>query len=604
MTRFARYLLVILVVAGLSAGGWYIRQYLHEAPLDEGAKVDPITGRPIDPNTGKPVGKLVVLVVFDQMRGDYLARWADHFSPNGFERMKKEGVWYSAVEIPYACTSTGPGHASIATGAPPSVTGIIENEWFDRKAGATVYCAQPHKPFDLVPPVPASDEKASRGSGIGFSPDQLLAETVADKLRLATAGRSRVISLSIKDRTAVLMGGKKPDAVYCFDTRDGRFHTGGYYRDRAHPWAEDFNTAGMVNQWFGKDWVRFRPKLNYEELTKNHDAAPGEDYGIDQGLSFPHPIKGKHDAHAIGPKYYEAVETSPFGNELLFELVKKALFAEKLGAGEAADLLCVSFSSNDLIGHRWGPDSWEVLDITLRSDQLIADFLAFLDTNLGKSRYTLVITADHGVCPIPEQKKIPTAQRVKLTDKNNEIFTPLTAALNSTFGPAPGGPTRWFEANEASEQSRVWPWIYLNYRALDSRGLKAEQVADYVCDWLKGQPYIETAFTRRQVESGTFERDSIGAKVKLAYYPDRCGDVIAIPKPGVIVTPYNGGTNHGTPHPYDSHVPILAMGSGIPPLGKRSEKVSSLIVAPIVARALGIDPPANAVEKVPGELMK
>ena len=413
----------------------------------------------------------------------------------------------------------------------------------------------------MVPSVNASEEKASRGSGIGFSPERLLAETVADKLKAVTAGKSKVVSLSIKDRTAVLMGGKKPDAVYCFDTRDGRFHTGTYYGDRAHPWVEDFNTAGIVNQWFGKPWERFRPNLDYQALTGNMDAtAQGEDRGISQGLSFPHPTDG--GLKAIGPKYYEAVETSPFGNELLIELVKKALVAEKLGVGETADLLCVSFSSNDLIGHRWGPDSWEVLDITLRSDKLIADLLTLLDSSLGKERYTLVMTADHGVCAhsrAGSRRSIPTARRVKLTDKENEIFTPLTAALNATCSTAPSEvQLSWFEASlEANEQARLWPWIYLNYRALESRGLKAEEVARYVRDWFIGQSFIEAAFTREQVERETFERGSIGAKVRLAYYADRCGDVIAIPKAGVIVDALQRRHEpHGYPHPYDSHVPM------------------------------------------------
>jgi predicted AlkP superfamily pyrophosphatase or phosphodiesterase len=602
MPRILRYVLVFLIVAGLSVGGYFAYQYIRKTQDDQSVRVDPTTGRPIDPATGKPIGKLVVLVVFDQMRGDYLSRWASEFGADGFERMKKEGVWYSAVEIPYSCTSTGPGHASIATGAPPSATGIVENEWYDRKAAATVYCAQPLRPYEMVPPVASTEEKASRGSGIGFSPDRLLAETVGDKLKAVTGGKSKVVSLSIKDRTAVLMGGKNPDAVYCFDTRDGKFHTDAFYRERAHSWVEEFNSATLVNQWFNKPWERFSLKLDYKALTKNDDVAPGEDRGVSQGLFFPHPTNG--GLKEIGPKYYEAVETSPFGNELLFELVKKAIAAEKLGAGETADLLCVSFSSNDLIGHRWGPDSWEVLDITLRSDKLIADFLSLLDSTLGKDRYTLVITADHGVCPLPEQEKFPTAQRVLLSDKENPLFPQLNLALVSTFGMLGSEPIRWFVANDGKEQERVWPWIYLNYPAIESRGLKTQEVADYVRDWLKGRPFIETAFTRSQIETETFEPGSFGAKVKLAYYPDRCGDVMAIPKPGVLITTYKSGTNHGTPQPYDSHVPILAIGSGIPTVGTRQEKISSLIVAPILSHALGIERPANAVEKVPAELMK
>jgi hypothetical protein len=609
MPRFVTYLVTLLIVLGAATGAWFVYKRSKDNAVNtaSGDQPHPHSGRPVDPATGKPVGKLVVLVVFDQMRGDYLSRWAGQFSQSGFERIKKEGVWFSSVEIPYACTSTAPGHASISTGAPPSVTGIIENEWFDRSAGAAVYCVEPVKDVEMVPPVAQTDAKASRGTGKGFSPERLLAQTVADKLKSTSAEKSKIVSLSLKDRTAVLMGGKLEGeksnvAVYCFDTRDGKFHTDTYYRDRAHPWIDEFNTAAIVDQWFGKPWDRFRPNLDYQSLTGNTDTAAGEDRGVSQGLAFPHPTDG--GLKSIGPKYYEAVETSPYGNELLFELAKKAIEAEKLGKGETADLLCVSFSSNDLIGHRWGPDSWEVLDITLRSDKLIADLLAHLDATLGKDRYSLVITADHGVCPLPEQEKYPTARRVKLSQQTNEIFPPLSEALNITFGPAPGTPMRWFETDTAKEQERVWPWTYLNYRAIESRGQDVEKVRDYVRDWFKGRPFIETAFTRTEIEKGTFEPGSFGAKVKLAYNPGRCGDVIAIPKPGVLITSYNQGTNHGTPQPYDSHVPVLAIGDGIPAAGTRTEKVSSLIVAPILSHALGIEPPANAVEKLPAAIAK
>jgi hypothetical protein len=602
MPRLVRYLLVLLVIAALSVGGWFA--YVKTRPPEA---LDPAADKPLDPPAGKTGGRLVVLVVFDQMRGDYLARWEKLFGSGGFERMKSEGVWFANAELPYACASTGPGHASIGTGATPAVTGIIENEWFDRPSGKTVYCAQPKRPYELVPPVPASDKKASRGSGIGFSPDQLLAETVGEKLKAANGGRGKVISLSIKDRTATLMAGgngdRKPDAVYCFDTRDGRFHTDTYYRDHPHPWVEEFNAAGVANRWAGKTWDRFRPALDYKTHSGQPNPAPGSGYGISQHLNFPHPMA---EGKPAGPEYYEALETSPYGNELLFELVKKAIAAEKLGTGDAPDLLCVSFSSNDLIGHYWGPDSWEVLDVTLRADQMMADFLTYLDSSVGKDRYTLVMTADHGVCPVPEQNAaMKSARRVMMEAGNNEIYTPLTAALNERFGIPASGPTQWF-AGEAREQARVWPWVYLNYRALDGRGLRPEPVAEFVRDWLAGQAFIEAAFTREELEQIDLAKADpwgIPAKVKQAYYGPRCGDVVAAVKPGVLVTTYKSGTNHGTPNAYDTHVPVVAYGSGIPRLGKRSERASSLIVAPMLARALGIDPPANAVEKVPAMLV-
>jgi hypothetical protein len=474
------------------------------------------------------------------------------------------------------------------------VTGIIENEWWDRKESKRVYCCQPTRPFELVPPPPADSGKTGRGADTGFSPERLLAETVGDKLKAATGGKGRVFSLSIKDRTAVLMGGQKPDAAYCFETRDGIFHTGAFYRDQVHPWVSKFNGTKPADRWFDQSWDRFRPELEYAKITGYPDDAAGEATGFNgQGRIFPHIFKGKLAAPAKG--YYEAVECSPAGNEMLAEFAKKAIAAEKLGQGETLDLLCVSFSSNDLIGHIYGPDSWEMLDITLRSDKMMADFLKFLDTTVGKEHYTLVMSADHGVCPLPESKQFPTAQRLPVTD----VYNALKESLDEAFKDKPGGPTEWFETNNPKDLDRIWPWVYLNHAAIKARGLEVEAVAFTLRGLLTKLPYIETAFTRADLESKPYTDGSFGAKARLAYYPDRCGDVIAIPKPGVLVTGYAAGTNHGTTQPYDTHVPVLAIGAGVPALGKQTERKSSLIVAPILAKSLGIDPPAKAVEKAP-----
>ncbi|MCE9567833.1 MAG: alkaline phosphatase family protein [Planctomycetes bacterium] len=589
MLRTAVPIFVLMGVVGLVAST-VINQRIQPvvAVLDQ-------TEPPVDPIPSKPAGKLVVLVVFDQMRGDYMTKWSEYYGQGGFERLKKEGVWYSDVQIPYACTSTGPGHASLVTGAPPSVTGIIENEWWDRKEAKRVYCCQPLKrPFELVPPPPADAGKTGRGADTGFSPERLLAETVGDKLKASNGGKGRVVSLSIKDRTAVLMGGQKPDAAYCFDTRDGLFHTGTYYREQAHPWVSEFNGTKPADKWFEEKWDRFRPDLDYTKITGNPDDAPGEGFGFNgQGQVFPHVFKGKLQAPAKG--YYDAVECSPGGNEMLLEFAKKAVVAEKLGQGETTDLLCVSFSSNDLIGHIYGPDSWEMLDVTLRADNVVADFLTFLDTTVGKDRYTLVMSADHGVCPIPEQRKFGNANRLPVT----AIYNELSDLLNGAYEATPGGPTQWFETNDPKDLDRVWPWVYLNHTAIKSRGLTPEAVAETIRDSFVGRRYLETAFTRKQLETEMFAADSFGAKAKLAYHPNRCGDVIVIPKPGVLITGYANGTNHGSPQPYDSHVPVLAIGAGIPALGKQAEKKSSLIVAPILARGLGIPSPKDAVEKPP-----
>jgi hypothetical protein len=593
--RIGLLLLVVLLLAGLAVGAWFLFPGKHPEPTPE-------------PGSSS---KLVVLIVFDQMRGDYVERWAGEFGPDGFERIKKAGAWYSNAHLPYACSSTGPGHASIATGAPPSVTGIIENEWYDRGRAAKVYCVQPTREFPLVPPIPASSAKASRGEETGFSPEQLLpgATTVGDALHAASAGTGRVFSLSLKDRTAVLMGGRKPTGVYCFDTRDGKFHTGEFYRQTPHPWVEEFNKSGRVDKWFGVNWELLKPPADYDKLA-GPDAAPGEAPGKKQGVTFPHPTTG--GLSAVGPAYYEALEMTPFGDDLLFDLTKTAITAEKLGTSGTTDLLCVSFSSNDLIGHQWGPDSHEVMDVTLRSDRLIGEFLKFLDETVGPDHYVVVITADHGVCPIPEQKKIPTAARVRVAD----VVSGLEAALEAKFGPGPDGQkTRWLEATDYAD--RIWPWIFLNRKAIEARGPGSEKTYDESCEfaaeWLTNNPsYVLVAFTRKQIEANAppvvpgreAEVGAVFERVKLAYHPARCGDVIAVVRPGVLVSGYPAGTSHGTPHDYDTHVPILVYGAGVPAVGKVARPVSSLIVAPTVARGLGIDPPVGATEPVPTELRK
>lgn len=222
MPRSLRVLVFLFLVAGSAVGGWFLVRSLQNRPSDN----------PVNPsNTANGGAKLVVLVVFDQFRGDYLERWANEFGKDGFERIKRDGVWFANCHVPYACTSTAPGHASIATGATPSVHGIVENAWLDRKDGHLVYCVQPSREYALVPPLPANAGKPERGSEIGFSPENLLAPTISDALR--TSGKGRVVSLSVKDRAAVLMGGKATNSssptVYCFDLRDGKFHTDAYY---------------------------------------------------------------------------------------------------------------------------------------------------------------------------------------------------------------------------------------------------------------------------------------------------------------------------------------------------------------------------------------
>ncbi len=282
--------------------------------------------------------------------------------------------------------------------------------------------------------------------------------------------------------------------------------------------------------------------------------------------------------------YYKALYNSPFGNELLLGLAKRAIDAEGLGTQETPDLLCVSFSSNDAIGHCWGPDSQEVLDVTLRSDLIVKDLLEFLDSRVGKGRYVLALTADHGVCPLPEVARSQGKNAGRVSPTLLEIQA--GEFLKKTFGPKNGN-DRWLEATSG-------PWFYLNRGLFAQRKLKSADVENALANWLKKQPGIQAAYTRTQLQNGLPNDDAIGQKVRRSFHPDRSGDLVMVLKPYYLLSPVVAtGTDHGTPHPYDTHVPLLIYGPRIRK-GVRKEPVAPQATAVILARSLGIKPPSGA----------
>ena len=297
--------------------------------------------------------KLAVLVVFDQLRGDYLSRWDRLFGPDGFHRIEKEGVWFTNCHYPYAYTVTGAGHASLTTGTWPSEHGIIGNEWFDRATGDEAGCVAVGR-YTRVPPKPGAEASRTSVTSLAktsVSPERLLVPNVADALKDATGGNGKVVSLSFKDRSAVLPGGKRPDACYWFDTSAGIFVTSTYYREKPHAWVDAFNKSRIADKWFSMNWDRLRTDVDYESLSGPDDVI-GEGRGQAQGRTFPHPMHGGDSKP--GSRYNQALYNSPFGNELLCSLAAWAVDAENLGNGDAPDLLCLSFSCNDTIGHIWG----------------------------------------------------------------------------------------------------------------------------------------------------------------------------------------------------------------------------------------------------------
>jgi predicted AlkP superfamily pyrophosphatase or phosphodiesterase len=534
-----------------------------------------------------PKAKLAVLVVFDQLRGDYLTRWDEQLTEGGFHRLETDGAWFQNCNYPYANTVTGAGHSSLSTGCSPERHGIVHNDWFDREAGEFVYCATSPR-YQQVPPAKKSadpEDKKSAGSG---SPERLLAPTLGDALKAATDGKAKVVALSLKDRASCLPGGQKPDACYWFDTSTGNMVTSTYYRDAVHLWVADFNKERLVDKWYGKDWTRFRSDLDYDKLSGPDDVA-AEGKGFGQGRTFPHPMDG--GKKEIGKDYYEALYNSPFGNELLLELAKKAIDAEELGKHDVPDLLTLSFSCNDPVGHMWGPDSHEVLDVTLRSDRIVKELLDYLDAKVGKGKYVLILSADHGVCPLPEVTKAQGKDAGRIVPA--EFLKAANAFLQEKYG-------------ETDEKTRCLHGImdgmfYLSRAWLKSKKLDQSEVEKVLAAWLVKQPGVQTAYTRTQLLGDIPADDEIGQRVKKSFYEKRSGDVLVVPKPYYVWLKYTTGTTHGTPHPYDTHVPLLAMGPGIKP-GVRKDPVTPQAGTMILSRALGIKPPKAAEAKLPEKL--
>ena len=540
--------------------------------------------RPAPPSERKV--KLAVLVVFDQMRGDYLERWHPLFGPDGFARLQRDGAWFTRCHYPYGTTTTGPGHASMLTGACADVHGIVNNDWMEK--GNKVYCAGPAR-YRLVPSSPGAGDKPT---SVG-APGLLLSETVADVLKEASRGRAKVFGLSLKDRSAVLPVGKRPDGAYWFN---GAFVTSTYYSDRVHPWVAAFNTSKTADRWFGTDWTRFGTDFDYAPWSGPDDAF-GEGKGHGQGVAFPHPTTG--GTGPLGPKYYEALSYSPYGNDLLLEFTKACIRAEKLGTRDDPDLLVVSFSSNDLIGHTWGPDSQEVLDVTLRSDALMADLLAYLDRRVGRDRYLLAVTADHGVCPLPEvsrAKGIAGAQRVNLVELQKALEAHLTGAFPGAT-PAGGKAVVWVQ-----EGGFLLPWVYLNPRSVGASGRSREAVAAEAAKFLETRAGVSRTFTRTELGGPFPAADAVATRVKRSFHPARCGDVCVILQPFCIPSgPLGTGTTHGTPHDDDTHVPLLVYGPGIRG-GTRDEPTTPQALASIFAKWLNVRRQRDAAFPIPDTL--
>ncbi len=569
----------LCVGAGLIAG-------LEQKPSQNLAAKDAAAPRP----------KLAVIVVFDQFRGDYLERWKDLYGEGGFRRLMTDGAWFTNCHYPYSDTLTAPGHASISTGSTPSRHGIVANDWYDRKKGDMTTSVEDER----YPLVPAPPKKAA-----GASPWRRREETLGDVL-LRLSKKGRVASLSIKDRAAILLAALRAQICYWFSTSQGIFVTSTWYRDQPDAWVTGFNQTKPADRWINDSWDLLRPDLDYAKRS-GPDNVAFEGVGYEQGRTFPHPFaKAKAKSNK---DYYSAITLSPQGNELLLRFAKTCIEAEKLGQGEDTDLLCVSFSCNDLVGHCWGPDSQEVMDITLRSDRIVKELLDFLDAKVGRGNYVIAMCADHGICPIPEVAAQQGKEGGRIAPE--ALRATAAAALQDAFA-KDRLKLPWIEAGYG-------PWLYFNRETLRETKVSEEEAEKIAAAALAKVPGVQAAFTRSQLlhadPSGGPPADNPAldrflAMVRLSFHLENSGDVMVVTRPyhqisGSIDSPkalaYR--TTHGSPHPYDTHVPLLVMGPGIK-AGVHEERVVPQAGVAILAEALGLPRPSGAIAKAPAGVLE
>ncbi len=477
--------------------------------------------------------RLLVVVVIDQFRADYLERFREKFGPNGFDRLLRQGAYFNSCFFPYATTSTAPGHASIATGTTPNRHAIANNSWFDRERGRR-----------LAAVLDERSRLVGAGSETpGASPRSLVGSTLADQLRLATKGEAKVFGVAIKDRAAIFSTGRTASGAYWYDYDTGRFITSDYYRKSLPGWVQAYNQSRPAGRYYGRKWERNGQV--FVSLT-TESGQPDRDF-------------------------YNQVVFTPYGNDLVLEFARELVKQEELGADEVTDFLFVGFSSNDMVGHRWGPYSEAVADMVLRTDRQMAALLDFLDAQVGKENYWLALSADHGVAPTLAQ-----ARERGLEAKNADpraLLEAVERALDTEFGEAD-----WLLENAG---------ITFDRATLEVRGVSVRQAAH-----VAGRASLAVDGIRGYVAGKETGLDAeLTRAVRLSLFPGRAPDVYVLLEPFALWNGDRGGTTHGSPYAYDAHVPLIFYGkafhSGIYP-----EKVSPTDLAATLAAALRINPPA------------
>jgi len=510
--------------------------------------------------------RLVVVISVDQLRADYLTRFADLYlppgtprAPGGFRYLRARGAWYADCRYEHYRTVTGAGHSVLGTGAQPSASGIVGNSWFDRATGKSVYCTD-DPDSKVVGALPGSKEKP-------MSPVLQLATTWGDELELATGGRARTVAISLKDRASILMAGHRGDTVLWFDEATGGLVSSTYYcKDGRLPaWVTEFNGTGLAESLRREPWRPTVPDEAFLRVWNPKGVIP----------TFNHALTGAD---------YVPMTVSPRGTDYVLAAARRAVEAEGLGRDATPDVLSLNLASIDYVGHKWGPDSAEILDLMVQTDRQLAEFFRYLAGAVpgGLASVTIALSADHGVATVPEVNAVsgvPVARAVS---------TALRAAAEKALDDGIGA-ADWVQSTENGE-------VYLAEAALAKYPSATRAQAEArVAEALRKLPGVHFAVGKSDILAGRVPADSLGRRLTAGVHPQRSGDIAIVLKPGWLAgaAPIGTGTSHGTPWPYDTHVPLILCGPGVRP-GVYLEPVGPAGLAPSLALLVNCGRPSAA----------
>lgn len=522
-------------------------------------------------NETKP--KLVVGIVVDQMRYDYLTRFYNRYGEGGFKRLMNHGFLATNANFDYVPTYTAVGHTSIYTGTTPQSHGIISNNWYDKYEKKFIYCVDDAN-YQSV---------GIKGLAGQKSPYRMQTTTITDELKLAQNQRGKTIGVAIKDRSSILPAGHTADAAYWYQGGDdNKFITSTFYMNSLPQWVNDFNSNKKADGYLSKPWETLYDISTYTSSIADDNRYERPFQGEEKPV-FPHDLPKLRKENGN----YSIISSTPFGNSLTLDFAIAAIEGESLGKSEFTDFLAVSFSSTDYVGHQFGPDAVEIEDTYLRLDKNLESFLNYLDQNIGKGNYTIFLSADHGAVQVPsylQSLKIPAHYFNILNYK-----THITNELKTRFGSGD------FIENVSNFQ------IFLNKEELKRRRLSVDEVSDFLVEVSINYNGIYKAITAKTLQETEFS-SGILHKIQQGYNQKYSGDVILVPLPSTLGGSRQG-TSHGSGYSYDTHVPILFYGNGIKQ-GKSSEPYFIRDIAPTLATLLKVEFPNGTTGKVIAEALK